>query len=292
MSKKFKKRAYCTNCCKNVPHFRRMSGRFQETFGHYLRKMRIGPWYCLHCQKKKMILPPIVEDAVDYKVSRSKYLGEDGDSEMWSRACSADSEQNDSDSNESSSEANDDNGQQNQHPVATGVGENESLNGSHSEGNGTPVHGQSELQPAASLAADEQQVNDVDAGDWSSANALKEPVCEQAFAERHSYAASDTTPEAEPVGNLVQDLSPVLQLNRPYRFTEKFRDSMVTRILEGKVTISSLVENGEYCEAELVSWIAVKVKRQEEKIETLEFDLYSYWRQSRDGDGVRSNPPR
>lgn len=290
MSKKFMKRAYCTNCCKNVPHFRRMSGRFQETFGHYLRKMRIGPWYCLHCRKKTMILPPIVEDAVDYKVSLSKDLGEVGDSEMWSRARSADSKQNDSGSNESSSEANCDDGQQTHQPVATGVGENESLNGNHSEDNGTPVHGQSELLPEASLAADEQPVSDVDAGDWSSANALREPVCEQTFAERHRHAASGEMPEAEPAGNLVQDPSPVLKLNRPYRFTEKFRDSMVARILEGKVTISSLAKNGEYCEAELVSWIADKVERQDEKIETLEFDLYSYWRQSR--DDARPNAPR
>ena len=77
-------------------------------------------------------------------------------------------------------------------------------------------------------------------------------------------AEAEEIPIAEPIGNFIRDRSLVLNSTRIHRFTEKFRDSVVDRILAGKVSISSLTADGQYCESELKSWIADKAKRQEE----------------------------
>ena len=58
--------AYCSKCSKNSPHFRSMDGRFQSTFKNLLQRFRIGPWQCLHCQQKKMILPVVRKGAAEF----------------------------------------------------------------------------------------------------------------------------------------------------------------------------------------------------------------------------------
>lgn len=229
---------------------------------------------------------------MDYKVLRSDELVEGEESEIWSLAHSTDSSLNGSGSDESLDQTIFDHGQQPHQPIAKVAGENENLNGSYSESKATPIHGPAYLRPESGSAVDEQLVIELDAGDCSFANTSKESAGKQTLAQRHSHTASTAIPEAKPVGDAAEDQSLALKSTRSHLFSEKFRDSLVDRILAGKVTISSLTESGEYSEAELVSWIADKVKRQDEKIETLEFDLYSYWKQSRDRDGVRPNAAR
>ena len=96
---------------------------------------------------------------------------------------------------------------------------------------------------------------------------------------------SEEIVEAEPVGNFIKDRSLSLKATRIYRFTEKYRDSVVDRILAGKIKISTLTSDGMYTEAELVSWIADKAKRQNKKIETLELDTDPRWSEQRRKSG-------
>jgi len=78
---------------------------------------------------------------------------------------------------------------------------------------------------------------------------------------------------AEPVGNFIRDQSLVVEATRLKRFTEKYRDALVDRILSGKTQVSWLIADGKYTEAELTSWIADKARRQTaEKDPAIELD--------------------
>ena len=64
--------AYCAQCVKNVPHFRRVRSRWlaglDRHLGKYLAYFRIGPWYCLHCEQRTIIRRSARIDAVNYRI--------------------------------------------------------------------------------------------------------------------------------------------------------------------------------------------------------------------------------
>jgi hypothetical protein len=62
-----------------------------------------------------------------------------------------------------------------------------------------------------------------------------------------------------------------MKSTRMHRVSEKYRDSVVDRILAGKVTISELDQTDEYTEAELVCWIADRFKRMNQQLEDLRY---------------------
>lgn len=274
--KKTKKRAYCSNCCKNVPHFRRMGGRFQKTFGKYLLKLRIGPWYCYHCRRREMILPAVRADAANYRFSRSKTLVNASDAET-SQACFADAEPNENwemaaaggDFNEGNFDADQDEhlDSLNHNPVNGSDGSNSIP----TRGLESQVQRDREARSEVSFPIDDPSVYYVDASSSHSIT-LEESagVCSavsdlQPAQNGFSKSELDAIPEIERVG----DTSRSTEIKR---FTEKYRDAVVAKILEGKASISSL--NQEYSEAELLSWIADKAKRQEERIVTLELNRW------------------
>jgi hypothetical protein len=95
--------------------------------------------------------------------------------------------------------------------------------------------------------------------------------------EKKSSAKKSKLPEAESVGNFIKDRSLILRSTRMHRVSVKYRDSVVDRILTGKVSISQLAASSDYTEGELVSWIADKVKRLNAKIELLEQSAEYDW---------------
>jgi uncharacterized membrane protein len=84
-------------------------------------------------------------------------------------------------------------------------------------------------------------------------------------------------PEAEAVGNFIKDRSLIIKSTRMHRVSVKYRDSVVKRILSGQVSISQLTATGDYTEGELVSWIADKVKRLNQRIEMMEDSFDREW---------------
>ena len=72
MTERLRKSSYCPNCCKNVPHYRHVvtaAGQLINQFaGPLLIAMRLGPWFCLHCDRRQWWLRGPHGDAVDYQI--------------------------------------------------------------------------------------------------------------------------------------------------------------------------------------------------------------------------------
>ena len=78
---------------------------------------------------------------------------------------------------------------------------------------------------------------------------------------------------AEPVGNFIKEKSLAVKATRLKRFTEKYRDALVDRIMSGKARMSWLIADGKFTEAELVSWIDDKARRESiDEDETIELN--------------------
>ena len=88
-------------------------------------------------------------------------------------------------------------------------------------------------------------------------------------------------PVAQSVGNYIREQALVLSSTRIHRYSVKYRDAVVSRLLSGRTTFSSLTADGQFTESELISWIADKAKRQSEKSKDLDLEL--------DADSVRNN---
>ncbi|MFK7766083.1 MAG: hypothetical protein AB8B55_02490 [Mariniblastus sp.] len=75
----------------------------------------------------------------------------------------------------------------------------------------------------------------------------------------------------ESAGNFLRtDESLVVRSTRLRRFSEKYRDALVRRILEGTTTISNLRQDKNLSEAEVISWISDKFNRMEKQLHLLE----------------------
>ena len=338
MSDEIKKPGYCRNCSKNVPHCRQKWGRFQKTLGLLLYVLRIGPWYCLHCQRKKLFRPSVRSDAADYRIVQPSDPVDPGKPAIWSLSCSGDEN-----SNSFSDLAVVGGGLNNVHETANSIDRvyanpvQQSTNGvTWESGSGVVNLGVSQLeaihQEAAAFKA-QFDVEEIDLADTDShdpdfsydddyddedyyeedyyeedyyqdveqdvfngdlAEALPLEIVDEAngaisvatteeqpnsveaveMPTESQQSPSEVAPEiieAEAVNKYIKEQ--MARIATPiYRFTEKYRDSVVDRILAGKITISTLISDGMFTEAELVSWIADKTKRQKEKIETLEYD--------------------
>ena len=156
---------YCVNCMKNVPHFRainfypfRVIDRL--SFG-FLKQLRIGPWYCAHCERKSYILNRELANA--------------------------------------------------------------------------PHH-----DPSDSF----RSLDSVD--------------------ETNQYEHQST---GQPVGNFIKnEHSLVRRASRLKRFSEKYRDAIVRRILAGKLTLTQAKQEQDATETELIDWIWDLVDRLETKL--------------------------
>ena len=76
---------------------------------------------------------------------------------------------------------------------------------------------------------------------------------------------------AQPVGNyLKSDQSLVMRSKRLMRFTEKYRDSMVRRLLSGSSSILQIRQEKDISEGELLDWVADLFDRMQAKLDVLE----------------------
>lgn len=170
MSELVHKWGYCPNCLKNIPHFCAPTSRLIRaleflSFGH-AKSLRIGPWYCVHCEIKSIYLRDERPDAPRFRT--------------------ADAEAN-----------------------------------SHSD----PT---------------DQSFGDVD----------------------------------QPIGNFLRaEQSLVMRSKRLKRFSEKYRDSIVQRLLAGTSTMAQIRQEKDIAEGELTDWIADMVERMQARLDTLEETL-------------------
>ena len=91
--------------------------------------------------------------------------------------------------------------------------------------------------------------------------------------EAPTFQLPDQSPETEatPVGNFLKsERSLTLRSQRTHRFSLKFRDSIVLRLLSGSSTMSQLGRELNVSEVDLVDWLADYVCRKDEKIRELE----------------------
>ena len=188
---------FCVSCQKNVPHRRWINSPILLisdllTF-RLTRLARLGPWYCVHCDSKKTLLPLRKKSAIDY---RSTVIEKETQpSKFVSRANS---------------------------PGA---------------------------QPAASTTP---------------ASPSTPPPPNPA----------PTQPEREPaesVGNFIKtDSSLLMKSTRLQRYSDKYRDAVVRRILSGSSSIKQVREEKQLSEIEVTDWIADLFERQQQKIDSLE----------------------
>lgn len=324
MSDEIQKSGYCSNCSKNVPHCRTSKSQNQLAFRWVLELLRIGPWYCLHCQRKRLVLPSVRGDAPDYKIVQPNDPVDPNKPAIWSPSCLGESDYGD----DFDFEGDDFSSIDEQSGLLTPT----LRNGAKQPTNGTAREGESEVDELefselvtthydttsvhASLPSVEPKGYSLnghgnqDISDEGNALSIPVEVLEQVngsnstvldahpssrqvgeILERRTESSRNGSNEpveimeAEPVGNFIKDRSLSLKATRIYRFTEKYRDSVVDRILAGKIKISTLTSDGMYTEAELVSWIADKAKRQNKKLETLELDTDPRWSEQRRKSG-------
>lgn len=85
-----------------------------------------------------------------------------------------------------------------------------------------------------------------------------------------SAIQDDESGQFEPVGNFLKtDNSLVVRAKRLKRYSAKYRDSVIARVLHGVSTISEVRHDAKLSEAEIVDWIADKYRRMEKEIEVL-----------------------
>jgi len=186
---------FCSSCHKNVPHRRWIANPIVLMFDMMtigvVRLFRVGPWYCVHCDNKKIWLPFRNSRAIDY---RSAAL-------------------------------------QNETPPTK-------------TRQPTPLPAPS--TPAATAAVDN--------------TAAPAPAPAQAELE-----------PAEPVGNFIKTESSLLMKStRLNRYSEKYRDAVVRRILSGATSIKMVREEKQLSESEVTDWISDLFARQQQKLDALE----------------------
>ena len=278
--------AYCPSCSKNVPHFRKTSVRLKGL----LTMLRIGPWYCLQCEEKRLILPTVRKDAAEFQIEQLDEPVGSNKPEVWSPSKSAVSE---SSEDRELAVAGGSSGQVRKrkksldHSFVNGSGSVNSNASQKQNNRKSQIQQETKVpkrepvsSPKSSVSlVDDERSTVVDLRNLRPPITLEEPTKtntavsgSKSHSEQNGESQSEEMPEAEPVGNFIKDQSLVLKSTRLHRFTEKYRDSVVDRILAGKVSISSLTADGEFWEAELESWIADKAKRQEQRNKILELN--------------------
>ena len=113
-----------------------------------------------------------------------------------------------------------------------------------------------------------------------------------------AQAANADSASAKPVqtaaGNFLRNnQSLVMRSARSDRFTEKFRDGMVQRILNGTTTIAEVREQHHLTEQDVIDWMKQSFDRKQKRIDRLVKILRKT--QSTDSDGilkVESEPRR
>lgn len=194
---------YCPSCHKNVPHRRLFSNPVTHMLDvvtlSFLRLFRVGPWFCVHCDNKVLVLPGRRRDALDY---RSAALG-------------------------------------NEKPIRQRTKTNPSF---RSEDSSSPNTGENSEVVA--------------------------------------------TP-AVPVGNFIKsEKSLTNRSQRLGRFTEKYRDAVVRRILSGSASIAEVRQDKQLSEGEIVEWIADMFARSQKKIDDLERLVKSISKAGFDSDPI------
>lgn len=87
-------------------------------------------------------------------------------------------------------------------------------------------------------------------------------------APRHSTESSESASPFVPDGNfIIGDRSLVRRSLKASRYTEKFRDSVVDRLVNGQVNLESIRSELRVRESDVMAWIADRLQRQQERID-------------------------
>ena len=261
MSKEIQKVGYCVSCDENVPHQREKANGLREFVDDLLQKLQLGRWHCVQCQSSRYFLPFADEGTVDYQI----YTPSDP-----------------------------------VNPSKLNIGSRLEVDGDEFARDQRLIHGSVQETLPAESSNDALRGDLLDPFDFSKKDVFCQKSEDDLFGEAREggivleavgdnsdggnskvesqQSAGDEAPEAivaEPVGNFIKDQSLVIEVTRLKRFTEKYRDALVERILSGKAQVSRLIADGKYTEAELVSWIADKARRQAaEQGSAIELDAF------------------
>lgn len=91
----------------------------------------------------------------------------------------------------------------------------------------------------------------------------------------------------EQIGNFIRsDGSLVLRKKRSSRYSTKFREGVVLRLLGGKTTMAQLTTELKVTEADLLSWVSEVIQDRDDRIQELTSLLRSYHRAAADLIGI------
>ncbi|MEM9410460.1 MAG: hypothetical protein AAGA30_05070 [Planctomycetota bacterium] len=97
---------------------------------------------------------------------------------------------------------------------------------------------------------------------------------------------------SEQIGNFIRtDSSLVLRKKRSSRFSKKFRQGVVFRLLTGKTCISQLTTELNVTEADLMAWVNELLETKDQRISELTGLLKSYHRAAADLIGITDESP-
>ncbi len=107
-------------------------------------------------------------------------------------------------------------------------------------------------------------------------SALRHDPAESLAAESELNSAKEPE-QAEPIGNFLKgEQSLVARASRLKRFSEKYRDAIVKRLLDGKLTFSQVRSEQKITEVELTDWISDLFHRMQLKLDEVELSTAEY----------------
>ncbi len=198
---------FCSVCQKNIPHRRWIGNPIALMFDlltlKITRWIRLGPWYCVHCDNKVVMLPLRRSDAIEY---RSAALQNENTPTIFRQ-------------------------QTIPKPVAQSTASKP-----------TPAAGKQTISAGTPASAKKQTSGPV---------------------------VAELEP-AESVGNFIKTESSLVKSTRMQRYSAKYRDAVVRRILTGSASIKQIRDEKDLSETEITDWIVDLFERQQQRLDALE----------------------
>ncbi len=104
---------------------------------------------------------------------------------------------------------------------------------------------------------------------------------------------SDRLTESERIGNYIRtESSLVLRKKRAGRYSKKYREGVVVRLVTGKTNVAQLTIELNVTESDLMAWVAELIEARDNRIEELTGQLRSHSRAAASRIGINDDSPR
>lgn len=132
-------------------------------------------------------------------------------------------------------------------------------------------------------------------GPWYCSHCEKRTKCLPRIRNREptNPVISDRLTESERIGNYIRtESSLVLRKKRAGRYSKKYREGVVVRLVTGKTNVAQLIVELNVTENDLMAWIAELIENRDNRIDELTALLRSHSRAAASRIGINDDSPR